>query len=903
MAKKQSQVDSSTAIFELKDAVYTEPVSKTIEDQIQHSMISYGDYIIRERSIPNIFDGLKPVQRRSLYTFKYLNNIGGNLKLSALSGACMGNFHPHGDASINDTVVNLVQQWKNNFPLIVGQGIWGSMAGDAAAAARYVECRLPNEIASLIFENLEKDGVVSWNKTYDETKEEPSVLPVKYPYHLINGSDGIAYSMSTSTPPFNIKELTNMFIYLIDNKFYSKEFDITQHSDNLRNIVKGVDLPTGVSIYMKDGSYLFDHSFGVGMRATFELDDKNKTITITKLPIDCTTDQIKSEIQDLALDFKEQTSGKKVVQIAKPPTEVLQLKASAPIFCDYEVSNGEKIVDKPYFVLTFKSGADLNVEMLKLLSSTSLETSFRANMVVINSNGIPESLSLYQQVRSFLWFRLHCVYQANLFDIKKLKDQVHVLEGLAIVLSDRKAFFDLLYNSSELRDDLIVKYPQLSDVQLDYILESKIQKLSSREVDSLLKDIDGKLNSIKEKESKISTNESVFQIVKEDYQNILNSKLVGSKNRLSDVINASDKIQLSDLIEDEEVTVLCMSDETIGLISASKHKAHNRGAKLHGAKSEFPIVGDVSFAYNGMLKDDGLFITNKGRVFRESIWKLSKRFLNIRNYLNLDKDESVISITKYNPEDTENTHLLMVTNSMVKNIRLDLFDSTTNNRGIVGIKLNDDDILTSVIPHNPNVKQDLIILTVDGKILRIDKDDIPEIKGRATIGQRVINKKVTVLKSLLIEKQPFNVEIVDRTFINPQTKEKIESKVENITYLDDGKNLLLVSTLGKGKLVSLHEIPLKKIKQNPVVVFNNDEKNGDLINGFLFDSATKQELTLVSKDSDMSVVKLSELNSVSRTAKGAIKLISNEGQQIVNCFLRESYDCEDLLSPEIEETI
>lgn len=887
----KNNVDQATKIFE--ENIYSKNEILNVEDRIESSMLSYGDHIIRNRAIPNVFDGLKPVQRRTLYTFKYLNNIGKNIKLSNISGACMGNFHPHGDSSINETVVNLVQQWKNNFPYLEGIGTWGSMSGDAAAAPRYIEVKLPNDISELLFENLEKDQVVSWSKTYDESKLEPLLLPVKYPYHLINGTDGIAYSMGTSIPSYNIKELTKLFIYLIENKFYSDDFNVDEHADKMKEIVLGVDLPTGVNVYMKDGDYLFDTNFGIGMRATFEVDKKTSTIVIKHLPIDVTTEKLKDEITELALDYRVQGTGKKEVKIPKDATEILQLKTNGngiPLFVDYEKDkNGEPYPTTASITLSFKASADLDVELLKLLSKTSLETSFRANMVVINSNGCPESLSLYQNVRNFLWFRLHCVYQAIKHDIKKLNEQVHVLEGLQFVLSDKKRFFDILYNAENLVDDLIKNYPNLSEEQIKYISDSKLTKLAKNEVDDLINDINDKLSKTKAKNSIIETDSALFDYIKKDYEKLLDSRLISGFERKSKIISVSDKINLSDLIEDEEVIVLSMSDETIGFISSAKHKAYNRGAKLHGAKNEFDIDGTVDIAYYGMLKDEALFITNKGRVFKESIWKLSKRFQNIRNYLSLDKDEKVISITKYDPNDTENTHLLMITNSMVKNIRLDLFDAATNNRGIIGIKLNEDDNLTSVILHNPNIKQDLIILTVDGKILRIDKDEIPEIKGRATIGQRVISKKVTVLKSLLIEKQPFEIEYVDRTFINPQTKEKIDTKVENINYIDDGKNLLLISDLGKGKLVSLHEIPLKKIKQNPVVIFNNDEKNGNLINGFLLDeNKSNYELTLVSKDSDITVIKVDDLNSVSRTAKGSLKFISNEkNDEIVYCFLRE----------------
>lgn len=862
MAKKH--VDNVSILFENPDE-YMGVTPENIENHIQTSMLAYGDHINRARAIPSVFDGLKPVQRRALYTFKYLNATNKFVKLAYISGACMGNFHPHGDSSINDTVVNLVQVWKNNLKLLVGQGSWGSLAGDSAAAARYVEVKLPNDISNLLFENIDKDGVIPWQSTYDETKLEPSFLPVKYPLHLLNGTSGIGYSMGTNILSYNAKELTDLFIYLIENKFYTQDFDVTEHASNMKSIVKGVDLPTGSNIYQKDGDYLFDSSFGIGCRATFTVDPKHNTITITNIPPDITTEKIKEEILDLALDYKIQGVGKKEVKISKPESEILQLKPSAvPLFA-YEMDGDEPLLDTPYIVLTFRNGADLNVEVMKLISKTCLDTSCRSNLIVVNGKGIPESISLYQNVRTFLRFRLHCLYQSILFDIKKLNEQIHVLEGLKVVLSDKKNFFDILYNSKDLKVELSAAYPNLTEIQVDYILKSAINKLSQNEITDLYDDIVAKLKVVSDKEDLIRNEDVLYDIIKNEYVELAKSKLISSCERKSQIIDCN-KVVLSDLIEDEEVIVLSMSDETIGYIQASKHKAHNKGAKLHSAKSEFDIDGTVNFAYFGMLKDDCLFITNKGRVFKESLWKLNKRFLNIRNYLNLDKDEFIISINKYNPEDNENTHLILITSLMAKNIRLDSFDAASPNRGVIALKLNEDDYVTSVLVHNPNIAEDLIILSKDGKVLRINKSDLPEIKGRTAIGTRIINKKFSVLKTFLV-----SPEIIDLNSLDS----------------DDGKRLILVSDNGQGKIVALDDIRTKKIKQSPLSLFNNNDKNGKLLDGFYFDQEDDLELTLVSNDSDVSVIKLKDLNAVSRTAKGSVKLISNTDEsKITNCFLK-----------------
>lgn len=912
MAKKNKKVAGSLESLFQDTSTFKQCDYKSIDDQVKDSMLSYGDHIIRKRSIPSCLDGLKPVQRRSLYTFHYLNKINTLQKLSSISGACMGNFHPHGDMSINDTIANLVQQWKNAFPLLIGQGNWGSMGGFAPAAPRYIEVKMSNEISEILFTDLTKDGVVPWEKTYDESKEEPSLLPVKYPLHLVNGTSGIAYSMGTSIPSYNIKELTEAFIYLINNKFYEKDFKVEEHIDNLKQIIKGVDLPTGCSVWVKDGDYLMDHSFGIGMRANFELDKKNNTITITNIPMEVTTEKLKEEFIALALDYKKVGTGKKEVKIPKDPSEILLLKVSSgtnPIQISYDVDEKGKTIDNAArIVLVFKSNADLDIEMLKLLKRTSVETSFRANIKVISSHDVPVNMSLYQNIRTFLMFRLHCVYQGFLYDLKKLNAQVHILEGLQIVLEDRDKLIDLISKSVDLVPELQAAYPQLTDIQVNAIADAKISKLSKNEITKLLEDINSKIDVYNQKLDTIDSDYHLFEYIKADYENLLNSKLIQKQERQSEIITGVSNISLSDLVEDEEVILLSMSDGTIGYLQGSKQKAYNRGSKLKGSKNDFDLVEKVTVevSYHGMLKDDAIFVTNKGRVFKENILRFTTRFLNIRNYLNLDKDETIISITKYNPEDKENTHLLIITDSMVKNITLDSFSSASANRGVIAMKLADGDSVNSVMVHNPNVLQDLIVLSKDGKILRFDKEEIAEMKGRSSLGKRVISKKTTVLKAFLVNKQEEIITPVSHTEIDPETGCQVTITEEDYSYVDNGMKLLLVSSLGRGKLVSLHEIKGKKIKQAPITIFNNDKKNGSLINGFIIDNSDINELVLLSKDGGISVVKISELNEVSRMAKGSLKLVSNENNEtIVNCFLRdalpEDSNGDDPLSSEPEQ--
>lgn len=860
---------------------------KNVEDVLESSMLSYGTHIIENRSIPSILDGLKPVQRRALYTFKNGGYIGSKIKLARMVGDCMGIFHPHGDSSICSTVHNLVQTWKNNFPLLEGHGEWGAISGASPSAMRYIEVKMNENVSKLLFTNLDKDGVTSWSKTYDESNLEPDFLPVKFPYHLINGSSGIAYSMGTCTPPYNIKELTNLFIYMLENKFYNDEFNVEDHKEQMKNIVKGVDFPIGTNVYNKDGDYLFDSNFGIGMRATLDINNKKNQIRITNIPVDLSTDKLKEDILNLALEFKKVKSGKKMIEIQKDQSEVLMLKSDTPVIAHYELdSNGKSIYNKPMLLLTFKSSADLNVESMKLMSKAGLNTSIRANINVINHNGVPTSVSLFQNAKTFLRFRFHCELQGFRYDKNKLETQVHLLEGIQIVTKDKEKLFGVLRNSDDLKQDLKLNWAELTEDQIAYILDMKIPKLTKSESTILDQQISEKYDKITEINN-LMNEDILFNLIKEDYISLSETTLVKNCVRQSTILeDAATKIQYEDMIIDKPVIFMLMEDNTCGLVDGDK-RVTNKGGSLHKTNAVKSFNGTplkVLVMYSGMIKDSCYFITNKGRVFHNQMWKFTERFSNIKNFLSLDKDENIINIVK--DDESLISHLLIITKNKIKNIRLDLFKNTHADRGVIAIKLEDDDEIVDIKCHHPDNKENVLLITSDGKLLMFNKDDVVESVGKNALGRRSISNKYDVIKSFLINSSLTSNIILSDDLVEDNNEEET---LEKLKY-----GILLVSDIGKGKVFNVEQLPLKKIGQSPLFAFANNSKNGNLIDGWFFNAEDNNVISLISESGEVSKTKVNNLTIISRATKGSIKLISNNDNKKIMATYLEVIDEEEV---------
>lgn len=859
---------------------HRESENENIENVVESNMLEYGNYINTQRSIP-FFIGLKVSQIRALYTFLYENKINSNVKLAFIVGACLGKFHPHGDTSVAETIHNLIQSWKNGIPLLEGQGNFGGIDGSPPAAVRYVEVRMMQKIKDLLFDNIYKNNVVKWIKNYDQSILEPKILPVKLPLHLINGASGIGYNTATSIPSFNVNEIINCMIYMIDKKMYNRNFNINEHIDNLRNIIKAPDFPTKCNVFNKNGDYLLDSKFSTGMQAEFNLDEKNSIITITGTPYDVSLKTILDEIRNLALtEIEVVETNKKKTKIQKDESEILKLIPKPSSVIDLPIREKGKKTDLSKIILQFKKDADLNLEKMKLLKYTSLSTVFSSNIVIVNEDGLVEEVSVLSNLLKFLDFRCHVIYNAKLHDINDIKEQIHIYEGYKeiLVCNNIDKFLNIVKESVDLKEDLKNNYPKLTTVQLDNIVDMKITKLTRLAIDELEQKIKSDNEKISEIESLIINKESVFKLVKNELKEIQTS-LFKNISRNSKIIDDSGKFKEEDFITDKPVVVFITENNTIGYKDSNARIRKNRGGLLtkdNGINISSGFDGKIIEVYEGLLKDECFFFTNKGRIFKNKIFKFTKKFVNIKNYFNLNADENIVKIISSDDFNSLN-NAFIITKYMIKNqnLRINSFDSVTSNSGKKAISLKDGDSVISVIPHDQNNEGDLILITEDGGILRFDKNDVKEVKSNSSIGRSAIDSKSNILSANLI-----------------------------LNNNDNNSSLLLVSNLGKGKIVKLDTISRKSVGQKPVQLFNNDKNNGEVIKSYLLEKDVKYKLSMITNEGNCSelAVHSDMARQVSRTAKSSIILLNlTEKQKIVFTTLINIDNLEQNNNTELEK--
>jgi DNA gyrase subunit A len=835
--KKQQNIDKKDELFqESMIPKHTPNEDRNVEEQIETSMMGYGEYIIEERGIASALDGLKNVQRRALVSYKDVSAIGKNVKLARIVGETIGKYHPHGDKSISDAVGNMVQVWKNTLPLCSGQGNWGSIAGDNPAAMRYVETMLTKEMAGLLFENLHKTDVVPWKDNYDDTIKEPALLPVKFPFHVINGSRGIAYSYASNIPAFNIQEITNLFIYLIDNNFYKKDFSIEDNKKKISKIVKGPDFPTGCEIYTLDNedisSSLFDTSFKVKMRCKYELDEKNHRIYFTNIPYELKTDTIKEEIFKLSKEEieKKDNKTKKITKIRKDPKDVLALDEAPDVNINEEDNNDVLIT------ISIKKDANLETELFKILNGTSLTTSIGFNMTMITDAGIPKQMSLVENMILFLRFRFHVIANSLFYDRAKLEHAIEMLNALLIILRKKEIFMKILTISDNVKEDLLNEFTELNEEQITYVLDSKINRLSKKEIEKLEKDIALKKDDISDLDTILSSEDNVYDYIKEEYIDLLNNNsLIKSSKRRCNIVKNVQELSIEDTIPDEKITLMLMNDESFGYVDSKKLQSRDKQSISKNSavnKSTFDL--NVKLQFDCSTKDELLFFTNKGRVFGEKAWKFANKFIPIRTYINLSKDEHILKITKKEVD----KDLIITTKHLIKHIKLDSYSKVTNNSSKAFIKVDDNDKITSI--HIQDEEKYISIITEEGKAMTFEVSEIGILGSGGSKGRLAIPKQQNIFKSFLTEN------------------------------LDE--ELLMITDSGRGRSINIQDdIEMKKISQSPNKLFElSVSKHGNVLDYLLLN---KKTYSFISESNDIIHLTKEELTSKIRVVKGSCQIL------------------------------
>ncbi len=672
-------------------------------DNLKKSFISYAMAVNVSRAIPDVRDGLKPVHRRILYAMGEMNNFYDKptKKCARIVGDVMGKYHPHGDSSVYDAMVRLAQDFSIRYPLVDGQGNFGSVDGDPPAAMRYTEARL-SKIAGLMLEDIDKE-TVDFYPNFDNTLMQPAVLPSKIPNLLINGADGIAVGMATNIPPHNLTEVLTGLQALIDNP------DI--HIDELIKIIPAPDFPTGGIIM---GRVAVKHAYktgrgGVVVRGKAEIEESSNgksRIIITELPYQVNKAQLIIQIADLV-------KNKKLEGISDIKEE--------------SDRRGMRIV------IDVKKDFNAQVVLNSLYKQTQLQKGSGIIFLAL-VEGQPRILNLKEMLYYYLEHQKEVLKRKTEFDLKKAKEREHIVKGLVIALANIDKVIKIIKSSKD-RQDALLKLTQnfeLDDIQANAILEMKLSKLTSLEVEKLNEELRELEDLITDLEDILARPERVLKILRDGFEQI--KEQYGDERKTEISLDAGG-IDIADLIEKEDVVVSLTNQGYIKRMSTSEYKAQNRGGvgiTAHKTKEE-------DFVKNMFITnthDDLLFFTNKGKVYCIKAYEIPEAQRTAKgraviNLLMLDEGEKVTTLIPRKDED-QGYFIMATRNGLIKKTKIEEFVSIRK-VGKKAIHLLDGDELIGVELSDGD--DDILIASHNGKCIRFSENDVRSM-GRDSQGVR-----------------------------------------------------------------------------------------------------------------------------------------------------------------------
>lgn len=681
---------------------------RTIETEMETSYLDYAMSVIVSRALPDVRDGLKPVHRRILYVMNSLGlrHSAKYRKSATVVGEVMGNYHPHGDAAIYESMVRMAQDFSMRYPLVDGQGNFGSMDGDPAAAMRYTEARM-QAIAEELLYDIEKD-TVDFYPNYDGSRVQPSVLPAKLPNLLLNGQMGIAVGMATNIPPHNLAELIDAIVYIIDHK----EATV----DDLMQFVKGPDFPTGGVIFGNDS---IRQAYGTGkgsiiIRSVAEIVEGKKDdfhIVITEIPYSQNKASLVEKIADLVKE-------KKIMGISD--------------LRDESSRNGLRIV------VDLRKDAYPKKVLNQLFKLTPMQSAFHVNMLALVDGIQPRVLSLETMLREYLGHRKVVVRRRTEFELRKAKERAHILEGLKIALDHIDAVIKTIRasrTSDEAQVNLIKQF-KLTEVQAKAILAMQLRTLAGLERQKIEDELAELIKMIAELEKILADESEILRVIKEELA-AMKAKY-GDKRRTRIVAGELGKFTDEELVPNEQVIVTLTTGNYIKRIASNTYRAQGRGGKgiMGMATKEEDVVEHLVLTQN---HDFILFFTNKGRVFRLKVHEIpmasrTAKGQAIVNLLQLQPDEKVTSLVTLTGQ-PEGSYLFMATRmGTVKKTALDDYANVRAN-GLIAIKLDAGDELKWV--KLTGGKDEIVMSTALAQAIRFKESDARPM-GRATRGVRGI---------------------------------------------------------------------------------------------------------------------------------------------------------------------
>ena len=677
-----------------------------IEDEMEQSYIDYAMSVIAGRALPDVRDGLKPVHRRILYAMHEMGVSSGSShrKSSSIVGETMGDYHPHGDSAIYDTLVRMAQDFSMRYPLVDGQGNFGSMDGDPPAAMRYTEARMA-PIAEELLEDIEKD-TVDFTSNYDDRLTEPDVLPSAFPNLLVNGSSGIAVGMSTNIPPHNLGEVIDATVHLIDNPD-AEVADLMEH-------VKGPDFPTGANIVGKDAIYSA-YATGRGrltVRAEFDVEE---------------TDSGKDRIVVSELPFQENKA--RVVERIADDVNEGKIEGVSDLR-DESDRNGVRVV------VECKRGANVDVVKNQLLEHH-LESTFGViNLALVD--GQPKVLTLKETLQHYIEHRREVVRRRSAFDLQEAEDRAHILEGRLTAVQNAEEVVELVQDAED-RDAakaaLRERY-DFSEDQAEHVVRMQIGSLTSAEVGEIEAEYEDVQADIERLEAILGSDEELDSVVKDELREI---KAEYDDDRRTSIVEDVGTVTREDLIPEEDVIVVMTADDYIKRMPAEQFDPQNRGGK--GIIGGDPKEGDqVTTVFQANSHDLLLCFTNQGQVYELKAYEIPEMSRTARgksavNLLNLGDGEDITAVVPTDDLEPEECITMATRQGYVKRTCCDQFENILST-GIRAAKLEDGDELVDVDVTDGTGT--LVIATEQGMTIRFDEGEVREM-GRSARGVRGID--------------------------------------------------------------------------------------------------------------------------------------------------------------------
>ncbi|MGQ9842296.1 MAG: DNA gyrase subunit A [Spirochaetota bacterium] len=680
-----------------------------IEESMKRSYLDYAMSVIVGRALPDVRDGLKPVHRRILHAMneRAWRSDRPYVKSAKIVGEVIGNYHPHGDAAVYDTLVRMAQDFSMRLPLIDGQGNFGSVDGDPPAAYRYTEARL-SSIAQELLKDIDKD-TVDFISNFDETRKEPVVLPAAFPNLLVNGSSGIAVGMATNIPPHNLSEVIDAIVFMIDN--------IDATVKQLMKFVKGPDFPTG-GIIVASEEMIKAYAKGKGsivVRAKLHIEEqKNKSmIVVTELPYQVNKAALIAKIAELV--------NNKVIE------GVNELR-------DESDRNGLRIV------IGCRKDAVTNIIINQLYKHTQLQTSFGINLLALVNNQ-PKLLDLKGLITHYISHRKIVVTRRTQYELAKAKERAHILEGLKIALDNIDEVIAIIRGSKTVEEanERLTKRFKLSEIQSKAILDMRLQRLTSLEVKKVIDELKELLKLIDELTAILKSEKKIYAIIKDE---LLAIKDKYHDTRRTEIIyeDTSISFDAEDLIAEEDMVITITNDGFIRRLSTDTFKKQRRGGKgvigISSKKEDFITMMTIASTHDTLL-----LLSNKGKVFGMKVYEIpvaskNTRGKSLKGIINLASGETITAICSVN--DFSETFLCMVTrNGIMKKTALEEF-SNVKKGGIIAINLHKDDELVDVKVVKSH--DDVVIATRNGLLLRTNIAKMRAM-GRNTSG--IIGMRVT----------------------------------------------------------------------------------------------------------------------------------------------------------------